>query len=47
MRKSLLQNCDKNNFPKARYYILKDIVSIGSHKVDYKSVASSRLDVLM
>ena len=41
MSKSLEQNCDKNYLQKATYYILKDIVSIGSHKVDYKSVASS------
>ena len=46
MRKSLLQNCDKNELQKASFYILKDIVSIGSHKVNYKSVASSVCQVL-
>ena len=46
MSKSLLQNCDRNYLHKAIYYIQKDIVSIGSHKVNYKSVASSVCQVL-
>ena len=44
--KSLIQNCDKNYLQKASYYILKDIVSIGSHKVNNKSIASSVCNVL-
>ena len=46
MIKSLIQNCDKNYLQKASYYILKDIVSIGSRKVNYKSIALSVCQVL-
>ncbi len=46
MIKSLIHNCDKNHLQKSNYYILKDIVSIGSHKVNKKSIASSICQVL-
>ncbi len=46
MSKILLQNCDRNHLQRASYCIRKDIVSIQSHKVNYKSVASSVCQVL-
>ena len=46
MIKSLLQICDKNYLQNASDYIPKDILSIGSHKVNYKSIASSVCQVL-
>ena len=36
----LIHDCDKHYLQKASHYILKNIVSIGSYKVYYKSVAS-------